>query len=195
MIATLLLLAAAATADRPVESPSEVPQELRAFVPEDARAIWLSEADLDRDGDGDFILVLERPPTSADEDMVPGQRPLLVLLRGTDGKLREAKRNERLVMCPRCGGVMGDPFAGIVAGTGTFTVQHYGGSSWRWSSGFRFDYSRRDATWQLVLVEESSFHASDPGTEKITKATPPKDFGKIDLADFDPEDWKGRGEK
>ena len=198
MIAALLMLAAAAAAteaDRPIESPSDMPAPVQAFVAKGEKAIWLSQADLDRDGDSDFILVLERPPASADEDMEPGQRPLLLLLREADGKLREAKRNERMVMCPRCGGVMGDPFVGIESGPGTFTVQHYGGSSWRWSADYKFNYSRRDRTWQLVLVEESSFHASDPTTEKTTRATPPKDFGKIDLADFDPDDWKGRGEK
>ena len=197
MIASVLALAAAAAAeaDRPIESPADLPKELHAFVEEGSKAIWLSEADLDRDGDTDYILVLERPPASADDDMAPGQRPLLVLLREADGKLREARRNERMVMCPRCGGVMGDPFVGIDSAPGTFTVQHYGGSSWRWSADYRFNYSRRDATWQLVLVEESNFHASDPTTGKISKATPPKDFGKIDLADFDPEEWKGRGEK
>ena len=88
---------------------------------------------------------------------------------------------------------MGDPFVGIEASAGTFTVMHYGGSSWRWSSNVRFNYSRKDKAWQLVRVETSSFHTADPDKEKVEVATPPKDFGKIDFADFDPEDWKGKG--
>ena len=57
------------------------------------------------------------------------------------------------------------------------------------------DYSRKDKAWQLVRVEEENFNANDPdkGTTKVF--TPPKDFGKIDFRDFDPEDFKGKGEK
>ena len=74
-------------------------------------------------------------------------------------------------------------------------MSHYGGSAWRRSVDYKFNYSRRDNTWQLVRVEETSFHASDPDTVEEAVSTPPEHYGKIDIADFDPENWKGQGQK
>ncbi|WP_193763588.1 hypothetical protein [Methylomonas methanica] len=99
------------------------------------------------------------------------------------------------MFCSTCGGVFGDPFAELSATTKSFSVSHYGGSNWRWTNRFQFNYSRRDNTWQLVRVEQSSFHTSDPETAKTTTYTPPTDFGKIDIADFDPENFQGFGQK
>jgi len=194
LLATLLLAPLAVDADE-VESAQQLPAELRAFVAQGTQPIWFSKADLDKDGKDDYLLVLQkhRRPGAEDFEIEETQRPLLVLVNGGDGKLREAARNERVVLCSNCGGVMGDPFVGIEAGAGSFTVMHYGGSSWRWSSSVKFAYSRKDRAWQLVRVEESNFHTSDPDKEKIEVATPPKDFGKIDFKDFDPGKWKGVG--
>ena len=190
----LLLLPPFAVADE-IESPDAVPKELRPFVAAHAKAIWYSQADLDRDGKGDFLLVLQRdrPPGTDEYELQEKQRPLLVLVRGADGNLHEAARNELVVLCSNCGGVMGDPFQGVEAGPGTFTVTHYGGSAERWSTSVKFNYSRKDQAWQLVRVEEENFNANDPdkGTTKVF--TPPKDFGKIDFRAFDPEKFKGVG--
>ena len=194
LFATFLLAPLAVHADE-VESPDQLPQELRAFVEPGTKPIWFSKADLDKDGKPDYLLVLQkdRKPGAEEYEMEETQRPLLVLVDGEGGKLREAARNERVVLCSNCGGVMGDPFVGIEAQAGAFTVMHYGGSSWRWSSNVKFGYSRKDRAWQLVRVEESNFHTANPDKEKVEVATPPKDFGKIDFRDFDPEKWKGVG--
>ena len=166
----------------------KIPAEAKSFVEQHAKPIALESADLNNDGLKDYILVLEREnPTLKDEyDYPKNQRPLLILVRGTDNKLTEAKRNETIVMCSDCGGMMGDPFAGVTVGKNTFTVNHYGGSAWRWSADYKFNYSRIDKTWQLVRIEKTSFHAADQNkTIKRKVMTPPKDFGKVDIADFD----------
>jgi hypothetical protein len=156
----------------------------------------LASADLIGDGLKDFVLVLERQKAQAsDPDIEDRQRPLLILLRRPGGAIEEVKRNEKLVYCSTCGGTMGDPFQQLRAGPRTFTVSHYGGSGWRWSVDYRFNYSRRDKAWQLVRVEESSFHAGAPHKVKTAVYTPPKHYGKIDIADFDPENWKRQGVK
>jgi hypothetical protein len=122
-------------------------------------------------------------------------RPLLILVRDATGALKLSKRSAKAVGCKDCGGVMGDPFQGIHIEKGRFTVEHYGGSSWRWSANYTFGWSRRDQSWQLVRVEHQSFHATDPGTVETTVHTPPKDFGLIDVTEFDPEDYLGKGRK
>ena len=83
---------------------------------------------------------------------------------------------------------MGDPLQVVSAKDKSFRIEHYGGSGWRWSMNYQFNYSRRDDTWQLVRVEETSFHVSEPDKmEKDLVRMPPKDYGKIDIAEFDPE--------
>ena len=177
------------------ESEFKVPAEVAPFVESGTKAIALERGDLNGDKREDFILVLEKEnPAKDDDDFPVNQRPLLILLRGadgklTDGKLTSAKRNERIIMCSKCGGVFGDPLEGVVAGRNTFSVEHYGGSNWRWKYSYKFNYSRIDKTWQLVCVEELSYHTSDPNKVKAKIYTPPRYFGKIDIADFDPENY------
>jgi hypothetical protein len=145
---------------------------------------------LNGDSREDFILVLEKGNPVKDENGFPiNQRPFLILLRGADGKLTLAKRNERIIMCSECGGIFGDPFEGVGAGRNTFIVEHYGGSAWRWKYSYKFNYSRIDKTWQLVRVEELTYHTSDPNKVKAKLYRPQKDFGKIDIADFDPGNY------
>ena len=192
-------LAPAASAQGPPQesdcrAPSSLPVAVRGFVEARTCAIALERADLDRDGRADFLLVLERldPAPNPDDGRL---RSMRVLVAGEGGRLREAARSDRVVACTRCGGIMGDPFAGIHAAAGTFTVKHYGGSAWRWGADFTFGYSRRDRSWQLVRVNTVSFHASDPESTTKRVYMPPRHFGKIDLREFDPENYRGRGRR
>ena len=162
--------------------------DVEPFVEKNTTALAIERGDLNRDGREDVVLVLE--PQDPEQP-----RPLLILVRAADGSLKLAKRSAKAVFCRNCGGMMGDPFQGVVVEKGRFTIQHYGGSAWRWSTNFTFGWSKRDQSWQLVRVESSSFHASDPKPEEKTVHIPPRDFGLIDVTEFDPEDYRGRGKK
>lgn len=172
----------------------QIPAEVKPFVEKDTRLLAMESADLNGDGLKDYVLVLEKQKAKpTDPDLETGQRPLLILLRGEGGALKLVKRNDKIVLCSTCGGMMGDPFQGVSTKAKSFSVTHYGGSGWRWSNEYKFNYSRIDSTWQLVRVEESEFHAGDPEhTTKTRVFTPPKDYGKIDIADFDPEHYKAK---
>lgn len=186
IVSSLILLCAVPFVIAAQEQELKIPAEVAPFVESGTKAIALEGADLNGDGKQDFILVLEKANPGKDKDDFPvNQRPLLILVRDTEGKLAVAKRNERIVLCSNCGGVFGDPFESIEAGRNTFTVHHYGGSNWRWKYAFQFNYSRIDKTWQLVRVEEITYHTSDPNKAKTKRYKPPKDFGKVDIADFD----------
>lgn len=188
-ISFLLILGLSVISANAQTEAVKIPVEVQPFVEDGTRPIALESADLNGDSLKDYILVLEREkPTVKDEyDFPKNQRPLLILVRGVGNKLAEAKRNEVIVMCSECGGMMGDPFAGVTVGRNTFTVNHYGGSAWRWTADYKFNYSRIDKTWQLVRIEKTSFHATEPQkTLKRKIMTPGKHFGKVDLADFDP---------
>lgn len=173
-------------------APSETPVELVPLIPAHTELYFHDYADLNGDGRKDALLVVESS-TGKEDDV--GQRTLLIAIRQADGKLKIVKRNDKVVYCRSCGGTMGDPLAGIEVKARTITVEHYGGSGWRWGNSISFAYSRRDDTWQLVRVEEYSFHFSQPDNVKSRSYEPPRDFGKIDIADFDPDKFKGVGPK
>ena len=189
-LAILLWLCVAPVCVAAQEGELKVPAEVLPFVEAGTKAIAVEQGDLNGAGRVDVLLVLEREKPAKDENDLPvNQRPLLILLRGADGKLSAAKRNERIIMCSDCGGIFGDPFEGVSVGRNTFTAEFYGGSAWRWKNSYKFNYSRIDKTWQLVRAEYLSYHTSDPDKVETKIYTPPKNFGKIDIADFDPENY------
>jgi hypothetical protein len=152
---------------------------LAPFVSDPSRIRMERRGDLDGDGDEDVLLVLA-PPPGADARFDP--RTLLVLLRGADGKLAKAVDNPAAIPCERCGGMMGDPLQDIAIGNSGFTLRLEGGSRELWSQTFRFDYSRKDAMWMLVSIEEGG---ADRATGNAAgKRRSAEDFGAIPLDRF-----------
>lgn len=174
-----------------VNDSTPVPAEVEPFVQPGTHAACVAPADLNGDGLGDYVLVLERPgkrdPGSV---MRNAERSLRIVVRQPGGGLREAARNDHVVYCSQCGGIFGDPFEGVAAGPGTFTVYHYGGSAWRWRADYTFRYLPSAGTWRLSKVVELSYHTGDPNKMTQTLFIAPDDFGEIDLARFHPERWK-----
>jgi hypothetical protein len=142
--------------------------------------------DLNRDSYKDLIIVYRKDNEDKTSDINnnPVYRPLLIYIGQSDGTLKLTAQNEKAVLCYDCGGMMGDPFSQIVIKNGYFTIEHYGGSAWRWSRLITFKYSNIDSTWYLHKDGGDSFHASDP--EKVTtKVRTTKDFGVIPFEKFD----------
>lgn len=176
----------------------KVPDEVKPFVGKDMVPIALETGDLNGDGKKDFILVLDKPrdPKAEFDEAGEAERPTLILIRDAASKLSVAARNDGVVLCRTCGGVFGDPFAGIQVNGTRFTISNYGGSNDRWAYDYTFAYSRRDNTWQLVRAEETTFQALDPNrTTRKHVYTPPKDYGLINFADFQPENYLKKGKK
>lgn len=193
IVSRILALTSALCTSIAIASPIMLPADIAPFVEAGAIPIALESADLNGDGRADYLLAFERPLLEATGDMPANQRPLLVLMRQPDNSLTLAARNERVVYCAHCGGMFGDPFEGIKAAKGRFTVHLYGGSAWRWATSYTFAFSRRDLAWQLVEVRELSYHTSDPDKLDQKVSRPPRDFGRIDFSDFDPGKWMGVG--
>ena len=176
----------------------KVPDDVKPFIEKGMIPIALETGDLNADGRKDFVLVTSPrvPEGSTYDEAGDGARQTMILIREASGGLTMAARNDDVVMCKNCGGVFGDPFAGVSIKGTRFTVSNYGGSNDRWAYDYTFDYSRRDKTWQLVRVEETSFHALDPvKTEKKHIYTPPKSFGLINFADFKEGEYLGKGKR
>ena len=153
--------------------------ELVPFAPDPSRIRMERRGDLDGDGDEDVLLVLA-PAAGADARFDP--RTLLVLLRGADGRLARAFENPEAIPCERCGGMMGDPLQDISIDKSGFTMRLEGGSREVWSQEFRFDYSRRDAMWMLVSIEEEGADRMTGNTARKRRSV--EDFGAIPLDRF-----------
>lgn len=165
---------------------AKVPNEIKAFVPDGYEAISATTGDLNLDSFADVILVVKKPNEKETSDVVdnPTKRPLLVLLGEGKNKYKLAGRNDNVVLCVDCGGIFGDPFNGISIKNGFFSVEHYGGSAWRWTKIITFKYSPTDKNWLLSRVGSDSYHASNPNkVEKSVKTA--KNFGKVLFEKYD----------
>ncbi len=163
-----------------------LPAEIKSFVPAGYDVLNATSGDLNRDAFADVILVLNKPNERETSNVgdEPEKRPLLILLGESGNKFKFAARNDEVVLCVTCGGVFGDPFEGITIKSGYFSVEHYGGSAWRWTKTITFKYSPAIKNWLLSSIGSESFHALDPDNGKSTIKTP-KNFGKSCFEKYD----------
>ncbi len=168
------------------EDINNLPAKLSVFVPENFTAINTTSGDLNLDQIPDMIMVLKKngEDTTSDVTEHPEKRPLLILIGQADSSYLLAARSDNAVYCIDCGGIMGDPFMDVVIKKGYFSVEHYGGSAWRWERTITFKFSQADNYWFLHKDGNKSFNANEP--EKIeTKIFTTKDFGKVPFDKFD----------
>lgn len=164
----------------------KIPSEIKAFIPDGYEPISAATGDLNMDAIPDAVLVVKKPNEKETSDVVdhPTKRPLLVLLGEGKNKYKLAGRNDNVVLCVDCGGIFGDPFEGVSIKNGFFSVEHYGGSAWRWTKIITFKYSPADKNWLLSRVGSDSYHTSDPNKVKTTIKTA-KNFGKVLFEKYD----------
>ncbi|MFW5775009.1 MAG: hypothetical protein ACOCW2_01860 [Chitinivibrionales bacterium] len=159
--------------------------DLLACEPDGYAVLDTVTGDLNRDDYRDMIIVYKQTAEEDSSDVTdPALRPLLIYTGNQTDSLALVARNDKAVYCYHCGGVFGDPFSRIVIKNGYFTVEHYGGSNWRWTRFVTFKYSSRDSTWHLHRDGGESYHTSDP--DKVTETMKTvKDFGTVAFEEFD----------
>ncbi len=156
---------------------------LMSFIPDNHLVLDYEYGDLNKDGlKKDVILIAYQPDLERNrEDDV--KRPLFILTRTSDGKLKKEARNDNVALCSTCGGVMGDPYQDIAIKNGYFSIEHYGGSSWRWTRIITFKYDEGGKGWLLHKDGGLEYHASNPDDSKETVKTS-KDFGIVPFGDY-----------
>lgn len=166
--------------------PANLPNELKSFIPEGYEALSITSGDLNLDSFTDIVLIVKKTNEKETSDVIenPTKRPLLILLGEGKNKYKLAARNDNVVLCIDCGGIFGDPFEGVSIKNGIFSVEHYGGSAWRWTKIITFKYSPKDKNWILTRVGADSFHTSDPNKVETTIKTA-KNFGKVLFEEYD----------
>jgi len=161
--------------------------ELLKFVPKNYTLLSNTKGDLNNDKYPDYVLVLSKineEETSKYGDDKPEKRPLLLLLGNAKNKLTKAAININTVLCYDCGAAMGDPYEGVTIKNGSFSIHHYGGTSWRWTRTITYTYSKTEKNWFLYEDKWVSFHASNPNKIEEERVKTEKDFGKIKFEDY-----------
>ena len=179
----------------------KVPTEAKSFVLKGYQVLDYVTGDINGDKKTDAILVLKQSGEDTATLDTAAARPLLLLIRQANGKLKQVARNDKAIMCRQCGGVMGDPYHGIEITATGFVLSFYGGSSWRWATAYWLKYKAAKKNWYLVKESQTSFHAGDP--EKTTKelTIEETELGEVVFEDVDngyqyeESQWKVRAVK
>ena len=139
--------------------PKILPEEALPFVPAGYETLDYETGDLNNDQKTDAILLLkQKAEDTLQEDAL---RPMLILLRQSNGKLSMKQRHDSAILCRQCGGIFGDPYEATEIKNGSFTIRFYGGSAWRWASSYTFRYFAAAANWKLHEEEQVSYHNTD----------------------------------
>ena len=163
-----------------------LPMSVSKLLPKGYEVLNSTGGDLNLDAYPDLIVVLNKANEKETSDVAlhPEKRPLLIFLGGPGHTYSLVGRSDNAVYCVDCGGMMGDPFTGITIKHGYFSVEHYGGSGWRWTRIITFRYSTVEKSWFLYKDGHESFHATDPENVK-EKVYTVRNFGKVSFARFD----------
>ena len=156
---------------------------LQSFIPSNFSILDTARGDLNKDGKADMVLILRNTFERMDYDTT---RPLLLLEGNGRGQYKLLARNDSVVLCLGCGGIFGDPYAGITIKNGYFSIEHYGGSNWRWTRVITFKYDIKRKEFILHRDAGYSWHVFDPNnqTENLFSK---EDFDKLAFAKYSNE--------
>lgn len=156
------------------------------FIPNNYSILDTIRGDLNKDSFLDYVLILKRNReeiTSNYGSDSPELRPLILLVSDVNNNLFQIARNDQSVYCFDCGGAMGDPYTGVTIKNGYFSIEHYGGSAWRWEKIITYKYSETEKEWFLYKIGNISYHTAN--LDEVTTIIKTKnDFGIIKFEDF-----------
>lgn len=163
-----------------------LPAELKPFLIPGHEVLDFVTGDLNGDKRQDLILILKRAgeDTLLEEDY---PRPLFLLLRQTTGQLKQVLRNDKAILCRRCGGVFGDPYQQTDISNNGFSFYFYGGSAWRWTYQFDFAWKPGLNNWMLVREIRGGFNADDPEMKMKETTIKVEELGTIPISSFNSE--------
>jgi len=154
-------------------------KNIRKFISKGFVVLDQANGDINSDGLIDKILILRQTAEITAEE----KRPVLLLIRQKNNSYLKAFQNDNIILSLGDGGIHGDPYYGITINNGRFSLEHFGGSSWRWTQVITFAYDRNVKDWRLYSLSNSSWHSIGKLelTEERKNST---DFGKLTFAEF-----------
>ena len=160
----------------------ELPAEAKSFVVKGYEMMDYITGDLNADKKADAILVLKIKGEDTMTDEV--NRPFIILIRQSNGKLKLEKRNDSAVMCYHCGGIFGDPYESTTIANGGFTLNFYGGSNDRWGYDYFFSYDAKKKNWMLVKEKDVSYRSTDPENTTVESSIGAAELEGISIDNF-----------
>lgn len=127
-------------------------KSIKNFIPKEYVIKDSISGDLNKDGIKDVVLVLNHLQEDTFEMDEEPKRILLVLFKSAAGYKLSGKSSE-VLMCRHCGGMYGDPYSQLDITKGILSIEHYGGSSWRWTEIRKFRFQNNG----FYLIGSTSF--------------------------------------
>jgi hypothetical protein len=159
-------------------------QPLNSYILKDFIILDSLSGDINNNKIRDLVLILKH---IQEDDNYDTTRPLLLLEGNSQGLYRLMAKNDNVVLCKICGGVFGDPYDGISINNGTFSIEHYGGSRFRWTRiiTFKFDKSSN----QFILKRDSGIDYDNGNLDKKSekRSYNKKDFGRLEFTKYNYE--------
>ena len=153
---------------------------INEFIPKGFSILDSLSGNLNLDSYPDMLLILKQ---DGEDSLYDINRPLLILTGQNNNSYKLEAHNDSVVLCRNCGGVFGDPYESSVIKGGYFSIQHYGGSNWRWTRIITFKYIKEKNIFVLHRDAGESYHTSEPD-----KTTPiisnKKDYGVLSFEKF-----------
>jgi hypothetical protein len=145
--------------------------DTRNFIPQGWKLEEQKAADLDGDGNTDYVLkLIEDKPAKTSEDIVNDRaRALVVLMSDANGKLTRAAVADKLLQCTGCGGafygVVEAPAQVEVDAKGIITVSQDHGSREVSNTTYKFRYDPASKRFVLIGFD---YVENDRATAKVT---------------------------
>lgn len=160
---------------------SHIPKTGRSpkdFIPKGYDTLSVANGDLNKDGISDIVMVLSdvREDTADMDTEIDRMKRVLIILFRTSTGWELAGRSGNIILCQKCGGIYGDPFSTMEVANNVLTIQHYGGSNWRWTYTHKFRYQSGDF---FLIGKTTDAYSVFGGCDTIGMAN--KDFEDINF--------------
>lgn len=134
-----LLWACQTAAQEATQDPATTAGEMQGIsIPEAYSIIETIEGDLDKDGVNERVVAYNTEEIK--EKSFKNVKRELVVYKQQEGKWMKWKSSLQALYGSRDGGMMGDPYDTMYIENGILQVQHFGGSSWKWSVTDKYRY-------------------------------------------------------
>ena len=153
-------------------------KNIEKFIPNDYKILDQADGDLNGDKIADKIVIIKLRKELASSEC----RPVLILIQ-QNGQFLLKVCNDSAVLSWDEGGVYGDPYHGITINFPYFSIEHFGGSGWRWNQSITFKYDISTDDWYLDKVKNEWWHLSKPDSIQY-KIMTSKDFGIVKFIDY-----------
>ena len=142
---------------------------IQLFIPSGYSILDSASGDMNNDRVKDLILILKNNNESIENNYDELIRPLLILHGTKNNNYTLFAKNDSVVLCSICGGVFGDPYEAITIKNNFFSIEHYGGSNWRWTKIITFKYNEKVKKYILHKDAGASYHTSTPDVQTEIK--------------------------